>query len=111
MSNKLVYVCDGGDCNEKGSGNLFIYLKAHFDEVDPHEEHIKIRRYPCFGGCEHGINITIWPDRVFYSQVTQKDLPDIITHLKDESGIVTRLTGKVRPDVEEFLWQMLDSPY
>ncbi len=111
MNNKLVYVCDGGDCNEKGSGNLFTKLKVHFDEVDPHEKRIKIRRYPCFGGCEQGINITIWPDKVFYSLVKESDLPDIITHLEGESAPVTRLTGKVRPDVEEFLWQMLDSPY
>lgn len=108
---KLVYVCEGGDCSEKGSVDLFEKLRAKLHESDPHEEKIKIRKYPCFGGCEHGINITVWPDRVFYSKVTEADLDEIAEHIERDAEPVDRLTGTVSPDVEEVIWEMLDSPY
>jgi len=108
---KLVYVCEGGDCSEKGSVELFEKLKARFHEHDPKEERFKIRKYPCFGGCECGINITIWPDRVFLSKVTDADLPEIVDQVEHEKEPIKRLTGHVKPDVEEFIWEMLDSPF
>ena len=55
MTNRLCYVCEGGDCTEKGSGDLFDKLRDLVKEFDPSEERIKIRRYPCFGACEQGI--------------------------------------------------------
>ncbi len=111
MTERLCYVCEGGDCTERGSGDVYDKLKEILAEWDPNEERIRLRRYPCFGGCEQGINVTLYPDQVFYSHVTASDLPDIVAHIKGERGTVDRLTGAVQKDVEEILWQMLDSPY
>ena len=108
---RLVYVCEGGDCTERGSGDIHDRLKEVLDARDPHEEKVRLRRYPCFGGCECGINVTVFPDRVFYSKVTKQDLGDIVHHVLDEGQPVSRLTGKVKPDVEQMVWEMLDSPY
>ncbi len=111
MTERLCYVCEGGDCTERGSGDLHDKLKEMLQEIDPDEERVRLRRYPCFGGCEHAVNVTLYPDRIFYSEVTEADLPDIVAHIKGEAEPVARLTGKVEPDVEDILWQMLDSPY
>lgn len=108
---RLCYVCEGGDCTEKGSGDLFERLRAMLREVDPQEEKVKVRRYPCFGACEHGINVTVYPDKVFYSKVTEDDLPEIAAHVQGRGEPVERLCGKVEPDVEQIIWDMLDSPY
>jgi len=108
---KLVYVCEGGDCSEKGSVEFFERLRARLHEKDPGEEKIKVRKYPCFGGCDHGINVTVWPDRVFYSMVKDEDIDEIAGHIENGEEPVKRLTGRVKPDVEELLWEMLDSPY
>ena len=108
---KLCYVCEGGDCTEKGSGDLFEKLRALIKEKDPQEEKIKVRRYPCFGACEQGINVTLFPDKVFYSFVKDEDLPEIAAHAQGEGDKVVRLCGKVEPDVEQIIWDMLDSPY
>ncbi len=108
---KLVYVCEGGDCSEKGSVELFEKLKERLHEKDPKEEKVKIRKYPCFGGCEHGINVTVWPDKVFYSKVTEEDLDEVAGHIENDTEPVERLTGVVKPDVEELIWELLDSPY
>ncbi len=110
MTTRLVYVCEGGDCTEKGSVELFEQLRSLLHDWDPEESKIRVRKYPCFGGCEHGINITIWPDRVFYSHVKPDDLPAIAEHIKGGEP-VKRLMGAVKPDVEEIIWQMLDSPW
>jgi (2Fe-2S) ferredoxin len=111
MTNRLCYVCEGGDCTEKGSGDLFDKLRDLVKEFDPDEERIKIRRYPCFGACDQGINVTLYPDKVFYSTVTEADLVEIAAHIKGEGEPVKRLTGKCQPDVEQIIWDMLDSPY
>ena len=82
---KLCYVCEGGDCTEKGSGDLHERLRALIREKDPLEEKVKVRRYPCFGACEQGINVTVYPDKVFYSKVTDGDLEAIAAHAQGES--------------------------
>lgn len=111
MSGRLVYVCEGGDCCEKGSVELFERLKNMLAENDPDEEKTRVRKYPCFGGCEHGVNITLWPDKVFYSKVTSGDLPAIVKQVEEDGPPLERLTGAVKPDVEELLWELLDSPF
>ena len=108
---RLVYVCEGGDCSEKGSGDIHDKLKDKLLQLDPEEEKIRVRRYPCFGGCECGINLPLFPDKVFYSHVTDDDLPEIVHHIVEGGEPVKRLMGAVTPDVEEFVWEMLDSPY
>jgi (2Fe-2S) ferredoxin len=108
---KLVYVCEGGDCTEKGSGDLYDRLRDKLVELDPEEARVRVRRYPCFGGCEYGINVTVWPDRLFYSRVTTGDIPAIVDNLVGDGAPVAKLQGSVKPDVEEMVWTMLDSPY
>lgn len=108
---KLIYVCEGGDCTEKGSGDLYEKLREHLAAKDPDEEKARVRRYPCFGGCECGINVTVWPDRHFYSEVTEADLPEIVEQVTTDGPPVERLRNKVQPDVEEMVWTLLDSPY
>lgn len=108
---RLLYVCEGGDCTERGSGDLHDKIKEQMASFDPNEERVKVRRYPCFGGCEAGINVTLFPDKVFYSHVKEDDVPEIVEHVLGEGKPVDRLTGHVQQDVEEIIWEMLDSPY
>ena len=35
MTNRLCYVCEGGDCTEKGSGDVFDRLRDLIKEFDP----------------------------------------------------------------------------
>jgi NADH-quinone oxidoreductase subunit F len=107
---RLVYVCEGGDCSEKGS----IELHAELGEM-LHERGLatnnRLRKYPCFGGCEHGINVVLFPDKVFYSKVQRSDLPEIVEHLGGDGEPVKRLTGFVAKDVEQIVWDLLDTGF
>ena len=107
---RLVYVCEGGDCSEKGSVELYEDLKATLHERDAAGRN-RLRKYPCFGACAHGINVVVFPDRLFYSHVTADDLPEIVDHLLDAGPPVSRLTGKVEKDVEQITWDLLTSGF
>jgi (2Fe-2S) ferredoxin len=107
---RLVYVCEGGDCSEKGSIDLFEDLKALLKERDPHGE-IRLRKWPCFGGCAHGINVVVYPDRRFYSGVKKADVPEIVESLVGGGPPVERLTGKVEKDVEQLTYDLLTTGF
>jgi (2Fe-2S) ferredoxin len=107
---RLVYVCEGGDCSEKGSVELHGELKTMLEERDK-ESRVRLRKYPCFGGCEHGINIVVYPDRIFYSECKSSDLPEIVDQLLDKGPEVERLTGKVAEDVEQITFDLLTTGF
>jgi NADP-reducing hydrogenase subunit HndC len=107
---RLVYVCEGGDCSEKGSIELHADLADMLRETDQEGKN-RLRKYPCFGGCEHGINVVLFPDRVFYSHVQKSDLPEIAEHLTGDGKPVERLTGVVATDVEQIVWDLLDTGF
>lgn len=107
---RLVYVCEGGDCSEKGSIDLHADMGEMLKERDA-EGRNRLRKYPCFGGCEHGINVVLYPDKVFYSNVHANDLPEIVEHLTGDGKPVERLTGVVAKDVEQIVWDLLDTGF
>lgn len=107
---RLVYVCEGGDCSERGSIDLHAELGGMLAERDKDGKN-RLRKYPCFGGCEHGINVVLFPDRVFYSKVQKADLPEIVEHLAGDGKPVERLTGVVAKDVEQIVWDLLDTGF
>jgi len=104
---RLVYVCEGGDCSERGSIELHNELKCRLEGRDKDETN-RVRKYPCFGGCEHGVNMVLFPDRLFYSKVKASDLDELTDHLVGDGPVVDRLTGAVEKDVEELTWELLD---
>ena len=111
MSDKrLVYVCEGGDCSEKGSIELHNELKELLAERDPGGRN-KLRKYPCFGGCELGVNICLFPDRVFYSKVVKSDLPALVEHLAADGPELEKNKHLVPKDVEDIVWELLDTGF
>ena len=107
---RLVYFCEGGDCSEKGSVEMHNDLKCMLEERDAEKKN-RLRKYPCFGGCEHGVNVVLFPDRVFYSKVTKGDLEELANQLIDDAPVIERLTNIVEKDVEQITWDLLDTGY
>lgn len=112
MSNapRLVYVCEGGDCSEKGSVELYEEMKAQIHDKDPGGT-IRVRKYPCFGGCAHGINVVVFPDRCFYSKVAMADVPELVGSIVEKGPKVERLAGKVEKDVEQITYDLLTTGF
>ena len=107
---RLIYVCEGGDCSEKGSIELHNELKEMLAERDP-KRSIKLTKYPCFGGCEQGINVAVYPDKVFFSKIEEKDLPRLCDRLLEDGTDLSDRKKLVPPDVEEIVWELLDTGF
>ena len=107
---RLVYVCEGGDCSEKGSVELHNELRTLLESRDPDKLN-KLRKYPCFGGCEHGINIALVPDKVFLSKMTRDDLGALVDHLCERGPEPKGKRGIVDADVENIVWELLDTGF
>lgn len=109
---RLVYVCEGGDCSERGSVELFEELRAQMREKDPENKlNVRVRKYPCFGGCAHGINVVVYPDRCFYSKVVIADLPEVVNSIVNNGPKIDRLSNKVEKDVEQITFDLLTTGF
>jgi NADH:ubiquinone oxidoreductase subunit E len=104
---RLVYVCEGGDCSERGSIELHNELKCRLEARDKDGKN-RLRKYPCFGGCEQGVNVVLFPDKVFFSEVKESDIEALTDHLVGEGPSLDHLKGKVEQDVEDITWELLD---
>ena len=73
-----VLVCGGTGCSSSGSATLI----ERFNEklAENHLEHeVKVIRTGCFGLCEAGPVVIVYPDGTFYSRVKPEDVDEIVT--------------------------------
>jgi NADH:ubiquinone oxidoreductase subunit E len=88
-SHKL-FVCDNVDCCSRGSLELMEKIEEMLESEDEAGE-VEVEQYTCFGGCDIGPNMIVYPDRAMYSGVQDADLPDIVAHLCEKGPRVARL--------------------
>jgi len=68
---------------------------------------VEVKSYLCFGGCEYGPNIVIYPQKAWYAGVKSEDLPEIIDSLAGGS-VVARL-DTIDPALKEMIYALLDT--
>ena len=85
---KMVCVCAGG-CTSSGSLKVLEGLLAEVQQRGLQEQ-ILVKPVGCHGFCEQGPVVTIEPAKIFYTRVTEGDVPEIITALL-EGSLVERL--------------------
>jgi (2Fe-2S) ferredoxin len=88
---RCAFVCRGPYCADRGSKALKETLLRHLDG-----ETTAVRSYPCFGRCDRGPNVFVYPDGVWYASVEPGDLPEIAAHLLGGAP-VRRLEAPVDP--------------
>ena|SRR5579862_7878586 len=104
MASKYVLVCQNTDCMQRGSGPLFEQLR----EKLKNSTDIEVKSYLCFGACQQGPNIVLYPQKVWYSGVKQEDLNDIAANAAG-GPVVERLTHGIDPGLKELVYQVLDA--
>ncbi|MGO9255363.1 MAG: methyltransferase [Bryobacteraceae bacterium] len=95
-----VFVCDQQKpdgvpcCGARGSGQV---LEALRREVDARglEDEVQVTACGSLGLCEHGPNLVVYPEGIWYSGVTPADVPEIVRSHSQEGTPVERLA---RPD-------------
>jgi (2Fe-2S) ferredoxin len=74
-----VFVCTGGEtCPTQGDVEKFIKtLRAGVLSAGRQVE-VRINKAGCFSQCGHGPMIVVYPDNVWYGNVQESDLPEIL---------------------------------
>ena len=104
---RYVFVCMNVDCRARGAGKVMDRLQSHLQEDGCGD--VELRSYMCFGSCHEGPNVVVYPDKVWYGGVQEKDADEIVEkHLK-QGETVTPLTGKVDKGLEGIIYQLLDA--
>lgn len=86
-----ILCCAGTGCTASNSKKIFENFKKYIDEYHLEEE-IKVIQTGCFGLCQKGPIVAIYPDKIYYSHVKPEEVEKIVTeHL---------LQGKVVKDLE-----------
>src|SRR5436190_18252126 len=104
MACKYVLVCQNADCQSRGSGEL---LEQLTDKLKADAD-VEVKPYMCFGGCQAGPNIVLYPQKVWYSGVKPADVADIAAHVEGGPE-VERLTQGIDQPLKDLIYQLLDA--
>ena len=73
-----VLVCGGTGCSSSGSAKLIERFDEKIKENGLDKE-VKVIRTGCFGLCEAGPVVIVYPDGTFYSRVKEENVDEIVT--------------------------------
>ncbi|NLW79940.1 MAG: NADH-quinone oxidoreductase subunit NuoF [Ruminococcaceae bacterium] len=90
MYRSHVMVCTGTGCTASGSAPI---IEAFEKEVAKNklDEEVRVIKTGCFGLCELGPIVVIYPEASFYSRVKVDDVPEIVAEHLLKGRPVTRL--------------------
>ncbi|MBQ4313408.1 MAG: NAD(P)H-dependent oxidoreductase subunit E, partial [Clostridia bacterium] len=97
MIRSQVLICGGTGCTSSGSKEIQRVFAEQL-EIAGLTEEVKIVQTGCFGLCALGPVVVVYPEGVFYSQVSADDVPVIVNEHLLKGRIVQRL---VYDDVPE----------
>ncbi|MCW4043206.1 MAG: NADH-quinone oxidoreductase subunit NuoF [Candidatus Bathyarchaeota archaeon] len=85
-----VLVCGGTGCTSSGCNKIVEALQAEVKKHDIENE-IELVKTGCFGLCELGPIVIVYPEGSFYSQVKAEDVAEIVEEHLVKGRIVERL--------------------
>lgn len=90
---KLISLCSGSGCGAYGTADVY---KALVEEIEKQgmQDKVEIRLTGCHGFCEKGPIMVIHPEGIFYPQVKQEHVPDIVEQTLKNGELVKNLIFK-----------------
>ncbi len=90
MYRHTVLICGGTGCTSSGSQQIIDSLNK---EIKKHhlENEVNVIKTGCFGLCELGPIMIVYPKGSFYSRVDVKNIPEIVEEHLLKGNVVTRL--------------------
>jgi (2Fe-2S) ferredoxin len=98
------FVCLNVDCKSRGSEELMNEITK---QVADRGIDAEVKSYLCFGGCDHGPNIVVYPQKNWYAGVKREDLPEIVASL--EGGPAVSRLDTMDDSLKELIFSLLDS--
>lgn len=102
---QICLVCQNVDCKSRGSEQLMKELERQVAEKGLTD--VEVRSYICFGACQDGPNIVLYPEKSWYAGVKMEDLNDILNHLA--GGPDVKRLDKIDSSLKELIYQLLDT--
>ena len=99
-----VLVCQNVDCLARGADKVLGQLQERLASCSSCE----VRPYMCFGACQDGPNVVLYPERTFYAGVAVSDVEEIAQHVEGGPR-VSRLEERVDPSLKSLIFELLDS--
>ena len=90
MYRSHVLVCGGTGCTSSGSQRIIDRLEKEIAANGLSEE-VGVVKTGCFGLCELGPIMIVYPEGTFYSMVQEDDIPEIVAEHLLKGRVVTRL--------------------
>ncbi len=98
-------VCQNVDCKTRGSEQLMAELQKRVAAKGLTD--VEVKPYMCFGACQEGPNIVLYPEKSWYAGGKTQDLDEITDHL-DGGPNVQRL-DTIDSSLKELIYQLLDT--
>ncbi len=93
MYRSTVLVCGSTGCTSSGSQQIIDVLD---EEIKKHgiQNEVNVIKTGCFGLCELGPIMIVYPEGSFYSRVDVKNIPEIVSEHLVNGNVVTKLLYK-----------------
>jgi NADH:ubiquinone oxidoreductase subunit F (NADH-binding)/(2Fe-2S) ferredoxin/Pyruvate/2-oxoacid:ferredoxin oxidoreductase delta subunit len=85
-----VLICAGTGCTASGSLSIFDVLNEEIAKNGMQKE-VKVVKTGCFGLCEVGPIMIVYPEGAFYSRIKADDIPEIVSEHLVKGRVVKRL--------------------
>ena len=94
-----VLVCGGTGCTSSGSHKVIEKFEEELKNKGLDKE-VKVVRTGCFGLCEAGPIVIVYPEGAYYNRITPADVPEIVEEHLLKGRIVEHLLHKPHGDEE-----------
>jgi (2Fe-2S) ferredoxin len=102
---RICLVCQNIDCKSRGSERLTTELEEKIAAKGIKD--VEVKPYMCFGACQEGPNIVLYPEKSWYAKVQPQDLDDIVEHLA--GGPHVQRLDTIDSSLKELIYQLLDT--
>ena len=99
-----VLICQNVDCLARGADTIMTQLQERLATCTTCD----VRPYMCFGACQDGPNIVLYPERAWYAGVKESDVEEIARHVEGGPA-VSRLEDQVDPSLKTLIFELLDA--
>ena len=108
---KNVLVCSGTGCTSSRSPEILENFRKALEKFDLQDE-VRVFKTGCFGLCQRGPIVVVYPDNVYYCHVKPEDVDEIAyEHLK-QGNVIERLEMyDIDPETQEKILDIAKIPF